>query len=275
MATAALKAASGTPTPAAKTVRFRGRGFVAARRRWASVLAFLALIGLWELAVRTGFVPELFLPAPSSVVRALADLARSGVLGQHLAASLPRLAVGWMIGTCAGILAGFAIGIWSLARAVGVPVISAFFPIPKIALLPLFILWLGIGEASKFATIGLGVFFPTAIATFSAIDAVPRNLIRMAQSFDLPWLDILRKVVFPGALPGILAAFRITASIALLLLVSAEMIGAQFGIGAFVLSAGQLMQTDALLGGVVLLSILGLAIGAGLSALERHLLRWR
>jgi NitT/TauT family transport system permease protein len=154
-------------------------------------------------------------------------------------------------------------------------VISAFFPIPKIALLPLFILWLGIGEPAKFATIGLGVFFPTAIATFSALDAVPRNLIRMAQSFEVPWFAILHKVVLPGALPGILAAFRITASIALLLLVSAEMIGAQYGIGAFILSAGSLMQTDALLAGVLVLSITGLIIGHTLSKLERLLLKWR
>ena len=149
-----------------------------------------------------------------------------------------------------GILAGFLIGISSLARAVGIPVISAMFPMPKIALLPLFILWLGIGETSKIAVIGLGVFFPTTIATFSAIDAVPRGLIRMAQSFDLPWFEILRKVVLPGGVAGhSLVGFRITASVALLLLVSAEMIGAQYGIGAFVLTAGQLMQIDALLAG--------------------------
>ena len=93
-------------------------------------------------------------------------------------------------------------GIWSLPRAVGLPVVAALFPIPKIALLPLFILWLGIGEASKVATIALGVFFPTVIATYSGIDSVPRNLIRMAQSFSLPWPAIVRKIVLPGALPG-------------------------------------------------------------------------
>ena len=109
----------------------------------------------------------------------------------------------------------------------------------------------------------------------SAIDSVPRNLIRMAQSFDVPWIDIMRKIVFPGALPGILAAFRITASVALLLLVSAEMIGAQYGIGAFVLASGQLMQTDALLAGVVMLSVVGLIVGTTLSRLEKYLLRWR
>ncbi len=267
---------SRTPaTRPARQVAFRGRGFVTAHYRGASWIAFALLIGLWEAAIRFGWVRELFLPAPSSVAEALRQLAIDGTLGHHLSASLLRLLVGWSLGTLCGLLAGFAIGIWSLARAVGVPVISAFFPIPKIALLPLFILWLGIGEPAKFATIALGVFFPTAIATFSALDAVPRNLIRMAQSFDVPWLDILRKVVLPGAMPGILAAFRITASIALLLLVSAEMIGAQYGIGAFVLSAGSLMQTDALLAGVLVLSLTGLCIGTLLSKIEKAILNWR
>ena len=142
-------------------------------------------------------------------------------------------------------------------------------------MLPLFILWLGIGEASKVATIALGVFFPTVIATYSGIDNVPRNLIRMAQSFNLPWFSIVRKINLPGALPGILAGFRISASIALILLVSAEMIGAQYGIGQFILTAGNLMQTDQLLAGVVILSLLGLLIGTLLTRLERWVLRWR
>jgi NitT/TauT family transport system permease protein len=256
-------------------IRFRARGFASRSHRAASWIAFIVLLLLWEGAVRSGVVSELFLPAPSSVARALWGMISDGTLWENLSASLFRLVTGWAIGTVAGVLAGFVIGIFSIARAVGIPVLSAFFPIPKIALLPLFILWLGVGETPKVAVIALGVFFPTVIATFSAIDAVPRGLIRMAQSFEVPWLAILRKVVLPGALPGILAAFRITASVGLLLLVAAEMIGAQFGIGAFVLSAGQLMQTDALLAGVVVLSVLGLVIGAVLSRLEKRLLRWR
>ena len=161
----------------------------------------------------------------------------------------------------AGVAVGFAIGLFNHARSVGITFISALFPIPKIALLPLLILWLGIGEEPKIATIALGVFFSTAISVYSGVDAVPRNLIRMAQSFNVPFATIVRRVIWPGALPSILAGFRITASIALLLVVSAEMIGAEYGIGAFVLQAGNLMQTDQLLAGVVILSLFGLAVG--------------
>jgi ABC-type nitrate/sulfonate/bicarbonate transport system permease component len=186
-----------------------------------------------------------------------------------------RIGVGWVLGTTAGVAVGFAIGLSRIARSIGITFISALFPIPKIALLPLLILWLGIGEEPKIATIALGVFFSTAISVTSGVDAVPRNLIRMAQSFNVPFPTIVRRVIWPGALPSILSGFRITASIALLLVVSAEMIGAEYGIGAFVLQAGNLMQTDQLLAGVVILSLFGLAVGKLLGVLETRLLHWR
>lgn len=258
-----------------KAVAFRGGGFVPGVKRWAPWLAFAVIIALWEAASLSRLLPALFMPAPHEVIAALRDLLASGKFAAHISASLQRVLIGWLIGTSTGLVIGFLMGVFTLARSVGLPVVSALFPIPKIALLPLLILWFGIGEPSKYATIALGVFFPTVVSTFSAVDNVPRNLIRMAQSFGLSTSSIIFKVVFPGALPGILAGFRISSSIALILLVSAEMIGTQVGIGAFILGAGNLMQTDQLVAGVVLLSLLGLSISALLSAAEKFLLRWR
>lgn len=258
-----------------RDIKFRGGGFVFSSHKGVGIIGFIVLLALWEGAVQAGWVTAVFLPPVSDVIAALWQLAASGDLWLHLRASLMRFALGWSLGTSAGILLGVCIGVWSLARGIGLPLVSALFPVPKIALLPLFILWLGIGEASKVATIALGCFFTTVIATFSAIDAVPRNLIRMGQSFDVPPRAILTKVVLPGALPGILACFRITTSICLIILVSAEMIGAQFGIGSLIILAGNLMQTDQLLAGVFVLSIIGLCMGYALSRLERWLLRWR
>ena len=154
-------------------------------------------------------------------------------------------------------------------------VVSALFPIPKIALMPLFIIWFGIGEGSKIVTLGFGVFFPTVIATASGVDNVPRSMIRMGQSFGLSTGAIVRNIVLPGALPAILSGFRVTASIAIVLLVAAEMIGAERGIGAFVLSAGNLYDTDALMAGIVVLSMLGLVVAWVIGLLERRLLGWR
>lgn len=257
------------------TVTFRGGGFVPGTRRWAPWLAFLVIIACWEAASQLRWLPALFMPAPSEVVKALHTLLVDGKLVAHVVASLKRIVSGWILGSIAGITLGFMMGIFVLARSVGLPIVSALFPIPKIALLPLFILWFGIGEPSKVATIALGVFFPTVVSAFSAVDNVPRNLIRMAQSFGLSIRMIVFKVILPGAMPGILAGFRISSSIALILVVAAEMIGADTGIGAFVLAAGNLMQIDQLIAGVVLLSVLGLSVSALLSFAEKIVLRWR
>jgi NitT/TauT family transport system permease protein len=261
--------------PDTSPVAFRGAGFLPSTSRTAGWIALAVVLALWQLIGGLGIVNPLFLPTPLAILHAIGKLAASGALWHHLAVSVLRIALGWIIGTSAGIVVGFAIGLSRVARSIGITFISALFPIPKIALLPLLILWLGLGEEPKIATIALGVFFSTAISVYSGVDAVPRNLIRMAQSFDVPFPTIVRRVIWPGALPSVLAGFRITASIALLLVVSAEMIGADYGIGAFVLQAGNLMQTDQLLAGVVILSLFGLLVGKLINLLEARLLHWR
>ncbi|MGJ4946731.1 ABC transporter permease [Bradyrhizobium sp. HKCCYLS1011] len=266
---------AGDATEVAQPVRFRGAGFTPATSRHAGWLALAAALAVWQAAGSLALVNPLFLPTPVAIARALYQLAMSGVLWQHVSVSLLRISAGWALGTASGIVVGFAIGLSRIARSIGISFVSALFPIPKIAVLPLLILWLGIGEAPKVATIALGVFFSTTISVYSGVDAVPRNLIRMAQSFDVPFATIVRRVIWPGALPSILAGFRITASVALMLVVSAEMIGADAGIGTFVLQAGNLMQTDQLMAGIVILSVFGLAIGKCISLLEARLLHWR
>ena len=256
-------------------VPFRGGGFAPRNVPLAGAATLLGLIALWQVGDLLGLIPTLFLPAPVDIAVALYHLTISGELWKHLSASLARLAIGWIVGTVFGIGMGLAIGLWSAMRSPGMAVVSALFPIPKIALVPLFIIWFGIGEGSKIITLAFGVFFPTVIATAGGVDNVPRSLIRMAQSFGLSHAAIVRKIVLPAALPAILNGFRVTSSIAIVLLVAAEMIGADRGIGAFVLSAGNLYDTDNLLAGIVVLSLLGLAVSWLIGLAERLLLAWR
>lgn len=258
-----------------RPVPFRGGGFAWRPRPGLGWLVFLLLLLAWEAGSQMGWISPIALPAPSAALAALRDLYASGLLWQHLGASGYRLAFGWSFGTLLGVAVGLVIGLSSLARAGLLPLVSALFPIPKIALLPLFIVWFGIGEGSKIATILFGTFFPTVIATYGGVDGVDRGLIRMGQSFGLGWWAIVRKIILPGALPAILSGFRISVSIAIVLLVAAEMIGAEYGIGAYVLMAGSLFATDQLIAGVALLSVLGVSLAALIGLLERRLLRWR
>jgi ABC-type nitrate/sulfonate/bicarbonate transport system permease component len=261
--------------PASRTIAFRGGGFAPVSKPLVSVAAFVVLIAFWQTASSLGWVSSLFLPSPLRIFAALRELVDSGELWGHLVASVGRIAGGWALGVATGILIGGLIGLFSAWRSVGVPLIAALFPIPKIALLPLFILWLGIGELSKVVTIALGVFYPVAIGTYAGVDNVARNLIRMGQSFNMPYAQIVWKIVVPGTLPSVLASIRISTSIAMILMVSAEMIGAERGLGTLLLQTGNLMQTDKLMAAIVVVALLGLTVSAALTLLEKRLLAWR
>jgi len=261
--------------PAAQPVRFRGGGFAPRPIRGVGLIVFITLIALAEWGTRTGWISNLTLPRPSDVLATFGELYQSGMLFKHLGPSLSRLAVGASLGALAGIAVGILIGLFSLARAGLVPLVAAIFPIPKIALLPLFVIWFGIDETSKYALIAFGTFTPTVVATYGAVDSVDRNLIRMGQSFGLSWRSIVTKIVLPGAMPGILSGLRISLAIAIILLVAAEMLGAEYGIGAYILTAGSLYDLERLFAGVVILSALGVGVSMAIGRIERRLLRWR
>ncbi len=263
------------PDRTARPIPFRGGGFRTRPIPILSVLVFVLVVSGWEAGSRTGLISGLVLPAPSEVVTAFVELWESGKLWQHVGASVQRLVLGWSAGTILGIALGFSIGLFSVVRAGAAPLVAALFPIPKIALLPLFIIWFGIGEASKVGLILFGTFFPTVIATYGGVDSVDRTLIRMGQSFGLSWWSIVRKIVLPGALPAILSGMRITAAIAIILIVAAELIAAETGIGAYIQIAGSLFAIDQLVAGVIVLSLLGLTTNWLINTAERHLLKWR
>jgi len=256
-------------------VPFRGGGFAPARVRGVGIAVFVLLIAFAEWGTRSGWISALTLPRPSDVLGTFVELWQSGGLMKHLLPSLSRLAVGASMGAVTGIAVGVMIGLFPFVRAGLVPLVAAIFPIPKIALLPLFVIWFGIDEASKYALIAFGTFTPTVVATYAAVDNVDRTLIRMGQSFGLSWWSIVGKIVLPGAMPGILSGLRISLTIAIILLVAAEMLGAQYGVGAYILEAGSLYDLERLFAGVVILSVLGVGVSSVIGLLERRVLRWR
>lgn len=243
--------------------------------KWTSFIAIVAVLTAWELVCRSGWVPEVFLPAPSAIARVGLEMLQSGELAVNLKASLIRITAGFIFGGALGISLGLLLGFSKLAEAAGNPVIHALYPIPKLALLPLIILWLGIGEISKITIIGLGVFFPVVINTYSGVKNVDPLLIKVAVSFNATRSSIIRKVILPGALPVIFAGLKLAAGTALLLLVAAEMIAAKEGIGSMILHYGDLMLTTKLMVGIMTLSLLGLVYNRLLDVLERWLIKWQ
>jgi NitT/TauT family transport system permease protein len=203
------------------------------------------------------------------------ELILTGRIMEHLGASLWRIGWGFSGGAVVGIGMGILLGISSLSDSVMSPLIATTYPIPKIAILPLLILWLGIGEMSKIMVIALGVFFPLVINVRSGVREVDPNLIKAALSMGSSHLGIVRKVILPGSLPMIFAGLKLGIGIALLLVVTAEMIAADAGIGFMILTAADLMQTPQLLFGIFLLSALGLLFAWSLERFERLVIRWK
>ena len=242
---------------------------------WVSAVSIICVLLLWELICASGVVSSLFLPAPSQILEALLVMLADGEIGISLAASMYRILLGFIIGSLIGLAVGLVTGTSALADKVGNPIVNALYPIPKIALLPLFILWLGIGELSKVTIIALGVFFPVAMNTYSGVKNVDTLLIKVAVSFNASWWKTMKSVVLPNALPMIFAGLRLAAGTSLLLLVAAEMIAAQVGIGALILHYGDLMITDKLMAGVIVLSLLGLVFNLLLQWLEKKAVPWK
>ncbi|MDO1582699.1 ABC transporter permease [Rhizobium oryzicola] len=260
---------------AVRAVQFRGGGFAPTPVRGIAILLFIILIALAEIGTRTGIISNLTLPRPSAVVETFIQLWNTGLLWKHLLPSLQRLFIGGCLGISLGIVIGVMIGLFSYVRAGLVPLVAALFPIPKIALLPLFVIWFGIDEMSKYMLIAFGTFTPTVVATYGAVDNVDRSLIRMGQSFGLSWWSIVRKIVLPGAFPAILSGLRVSISIAIILLVAAEMLGAQYGVGSYILEAGSLYDLEKLFAGVTILSVMGLIVSYVIGLIERRFLAWR
>lgn len=258
-----------------KPVPYRAGKFRPVLKKRLAALSLVGVVAVLEGLARAGLLPPLVFPAPTAIGDALITLFQSGELATHVGLSLQRLFIGWAMGVVAGVAVGVALGTSTAARSSGLPWVAAISAIPKIALLPLFIIWFGIGEGSKYATIAFGTFFPTAINTFGGIDNLDRSLIRMGESFNLTRRTILMHIVLPGTLPAIISALRISGSIGIILLVAAEMVAAQYGIGAYIIQQQNLFQMDALMAGVVLLMALGLVIYGVIGSLERRLMAWR
>lgn len=238
-------------------------------------LGIAALLIVWETVCRLGWVPPLYLPAPSKILTAGWELLTKQDMLGDIGASLYRIVLGYLLGASVGILIGLALGFSRWLEALGTPIVYSLYPIPKIALLPLIVLWLGIGELPKVSIIALGVFFPVVINTYSGVKHVDPTLVKAAVTFGSNHINVIRKVLLPGSLPVIFAGLKLAAGTSLLLLVAAEMIAASEGVGSMVLHYGNLMLTDKLMVGVVVLSLLGLAFNRLLQWLENRLLPWK
>ncbi|MGW6697042.1 ABC transporter permease [Nocardia sp. NPDC055049] len=239
------------------------------------LLAFALLLGAWELAPRFGLVDEVFLPPFSTVVQAFFELAGNGQLAEHTSASLTRSVTGFSFALVIAVPVGIAIAWYKPVSDFLNPVLELFRNTAALALLPVFVLILGIGETSKIALIGYATFFPILLNTITGVRTVDPLLVKSAVSLGFSPLRLFQKVILPAAIPSIFTGIRMAAAGSILVLIAAEMIGARAGLGYLITAAQQNFQIPQMYAGIVAISLIGLGFNFALVALERRLSRWR
>ena len=255
----------------ARTSSGRQRKLLAALAPWALPVA---LVAFWQVAAHAGWLSSRILPEPWQVLTAFWTLAESGELWAHLRTSLWRAAVGFGIGAGLGLLLGLLNGSSRRAETLLDTTLQMIRNIPALALIPLVILWFGIDETAKLFLLAVGVFFPVYLNTFHGIRSADQGLIEMARSYGLSGWALHRDVILPAALPSILVGVRFSLGLVWVLLIVAETISAQSGIGYMTMNAREFLQTDVVLVGILLYALLGKLADLAARALERTFLRW-
>lgn len=237
------------------------------------LLPILILI-IWQLLSSKGILSTKILPVPSDVVMAGVELIRSGELFQHLLISFKRAIIGFLIGGSIGLFLGLINGLFPIADRIFDTTIQMVRNIPHLAMIPLVILWFGIGEEAKVFLVAAGVLFPIYVNTLHGIRSVDQGLIEMGRVYGLrSWL-LFWQVVLPGALPSILVGVRYALGIMWLTLIVAETISADSGIGYMAMNAREFMQTDVVLLSILLYASFGKIADSMAKWLERKCLNW-
>jgi sulfonate transport system permease protein len=235
----------------------------------------VALALAWELVVSLGYSTGRLVPPPSRVFATIVELARSGELSKHIAATLTRVGLGFGLGVIAGTMLGAISGYWALARRLLDPTVQALRAIPSIAWVPLFILWLGIFETSKVALIAVGVFFPVYLGVMGAILSVDRKIVEVGRIFRLSGFAMIRRILLPAVLPAYVVSLRVGLGLGWMFVVAAEFMGASEGLGYLLIDGQQLGKPAQILAAIVIFAILGKTTDWLIEIATVPLLRWQ
>ena len=233
------------------------------------------LLALWQIGSAIGLIPQDVLPAPSLIAEAGVELLRTGQLADALAVSGVRVVEGLLLGGVVGISLGIAVGLPKWFEVTVDPPMQMIRALPHLGLIPLFIVWFGIGELPKVLLVALGVSFPLYLNTFSAIRQVDPKLLETAQVLGFSFWQKLRTIIVPSAAPQVLVGLRQSLAIAWLTLIVAEQINADKGIGFLIMNARDFLRTDIIIFGLIIYALLGIGTDALVRALENRAARYR
>jgi sulfonate transport system permease protein len=248
------------------------------RRRWPDLRRWIspvALLVLWQLASSSGLLPPDKLSSPWTVLQAGVDSARSGELGAAFAVSIMRVGIGFAVGAGVALVLGVVAGLFRWGGLLIDPPVQMLRTLPFFGLIPLFILWFGIGEEPKILLVALGVAFPLYLNIYAGIRSVDVHLVEASTALGYSRWERLWHVVLPSALPQTLVGLRQSLGVAWLALIVAETVNADAGLGYLINNARDFLRTDVIVVGLVVYALLGLVTDALVRLLERKALRWR
>jgi len=267
-----------SPASAVRVVKMRGFGIGERSTVPISIGTGIVILVAWWAASEARIVPHLFLPTPEEVVNAAISFYQDGYatasMWEHVSASLIRILSAAAIAFALGVPVGLFMGLSRWAKGVFDTPIEFYWPLPPLAYLPLMIIWLGIGEASKITLLTMAMFAPIAIAAQAGVRSVSLERVNAALSLGANRFQLMRDVVLPSALPEILTGTRIAFGVGWSTLVAAELIAATQGIGHFVMSASHFLATDFVFVGIGVIAICAFAFSFAMRALERWLVPW-
>jgi ABC-type nitrate/sulfonate/bicarbonate transport system permease component len=236
-----------------------------------SVSTVVLFLAAWEIAPRVGIVDPFFTSEPSRVLLAGLDVLRAGTLAHDAAVSLSEFAIGFALALAAAVPLGLLLGAFPVVRELVDPPVMAIYATPQLALLPIFVLWLGIGMGSKVAVVFLGAAIPIVVNTIAGVRLVDRSLVVAARSFCATRRDVFARVILPASLPSVVTGIRLGVSRATLGVVVAEMYVSQDGIGNQIMRLGSAFRVDRLLVYVLLVSVFGLTMTNLVRRLEERI----
>jgi ABC-type nitrate/sulfonate/bicarbonate transport system permease component len=243
-------------------------------QRAGAIGALVVIVVAWELASRSGVVTPFLLPPLSAVLARVAEDAMSGELALNLGLTLYRALVGFAIAGAAGIAIGILMTRRPLVRWFFDPIVSVGFPMPKIAFLPIFMLWLGLYDFSKISMAVFNAIFPVIAATMAAAEGVDRHLLWSARSLGASERQLLREIILPAALPQILTGLQLALPISMIVMIVTEMLMGGQGLGGAMIAASRFADSPGVFAGIVEIAIAGLCLVRGMTVLRHRLLRW-
>ena len=233
------------------------------------------MVILWELFSRVGFFPANLLPAPSTVIATIGDLALSGELFEHIGITLYRVFLGFLIGSAFATILGSLTGYSRLIHQLLDPLLQALRNIPSLAWVPLFILWMGIYETSKIMLIAVGVFFPVYLNLMSGVQGVDRKLVEVGRIYRLNGFQLIRRVFLPATLPSYIVGLRNGLGLGWMFVVAAEIMGASKGLGFLLVDGEATGRPSVIIASILLFAIFGKLTDTVLAVVGRRLLHWQ